>query len=653
MTVCIEKTINSLSNESQVVRSLVVIDPQVDNWDVLIAGVNPNSRVILLDSRQDCILQIDRLIKQYPNATSLHLVSHGTPGNLNLGTTNLNLESLGRYRGILSSWENYLQDSSLYIYGCQVASGKHGEDFLQQLHNLTQAKIAASTKVVGNNNDIRNWQLDYCIGDIEPELAFTPATLARYSGTFDPVVSFSTSPDTLVETEGTIFTFNFELSEPPPAGGVVVTIDGNVPESLSQLDLFAIQVEGGNTLEGDFDFSGFSINITEQTATVTAPVFLDDDSIDAIVNDSDPLTPDDFTVTYSLQAGNGYEISPDQNSGTVSFFDTPEDVTVEPTPEPEPEDITVSIAVDNNTLIESEGTEVTITLSLDTPPPADGLIADIGSGEEFSLGDFDVLPPAPQATFTGGALVQGFEDNSGFSFRVDEQTATITLPVFDDGDLPSDNPDATRNDDVGVETVTYSILESEDYNINSESGSITLTLADNPSQLESGGGGNEGNNEDGEVTVYRFFEPTIGSHLYTSSEIERDSIRDNLSNYNFEGPSYKALDALTGEEQANNDNIANAYRFFNPTTGAHLYTTSEIERDSIIENLTDFTFEGEQFAVYNTDIGEETIPVHRFFDPSLGVHFYTPSEGERQNVEDNLPNYEYEGIAYYAIDLDA
>ncbi|WP_036477387.1 ELWxxDGT repeat protein [Myxosarcina sp. GI1] len=42
--------------------------------------------------------------------------------------------------------------------------------------------------------------------------------------------------------------------------------------------------------------------------------------------------------------------------------------------------------------------------------------------------------------------------------------------------------------------------------------------------------------------------------------------------------------------------------------------------------------------------------VYRFFNPSLGVHFYTPSAAERDYVLDNLSDYQLEsnnGIAFY------
>ncbi|MDJ0592621.1 MAG: hypothetical protein QNJ72_21960 [Pleurocapsa sp. MO_226.B13] len=46
-----------------------------------------------------------------------------------------------------------------------------------------------------------------------------------------------------------------------------------------------------------------------------------------------------------------------------------------------------------------------------------------------------------------------------------------------------------------------------------------------------------------------------------------------------------------------------------------------------------------------------TVPIYRFYEPTIGVHFYTPNEGEKIFVEENLSNYNYEGIAYYAFPI--
>ena len=153
------------------------------------------------------------------------------------------------------------------------------------------------------------------------------------------------------------------------------------------------------------------------------------------------------------------------------------------------------------------------------------------------------------------------------------------------------------------------------------------------------------------TTVYRFFDPTSGGHFYTVDEIEKNFIQENLDNYTFEGETYKTYDPTTGEELCR-DEGEEVYRFFNPSTGVHLYTTSEFERDFVIENLDNFTYEGPKFYAFENQV-EGSMPVYRFYEPTLGVHFYTPSEFEKDSVIENLDNYDFEGIAYYAMPLDS
>ncbi|MEM8779299.1 MAG: hypothetical protein AAGF26_10595 [Cyanobacteria bacterium P01_G01_bin.49] len=145
--------------------------------------------------------------------------------------------------------------------------------------------------------------------------------------------------------------------------------------------------------------------------------------------------------------------------------------------------------------------------------------------------------------------------------------------------------------------------------------------------------------------VYRFFNNDTNVHFYTGDEIERDAVLE-LPNFDFEGASYESVDPVTGIPEP-----SPVYRFLNQDTGVHLYTISEIERDSVDENLDNFIFEGEAFFAYPSE-EEGTIPIYRFFNTITGAHFYTPSAAERDNVEDNLSDFVSEGIAYYANPLE-
>ena len=89
------------------------------------------------------------------------------------------------------------------------------------------------------------------------------------------------------------------------------------------------------------------------------------------------------------------------------------------------------------------------------------------------------------------------------------------------------------------------------------------------------------------------------------------------------------------------------YRFYNTSTGAHFYTTSTAERDSIRARLPLFSYEGTAFEAI-AQAGAGLAPVYRFFNTQTGVHFYTISEAEKNLVRDSLPQYRLEGVAYYA-----
>ena len=139
----------------------------------------------------------------------------------------------------------------------------------------------------------------------------------------------------------------------------------------------------------------------------------------------------------------------------------------------------VSINASVLTLIEDEGTETTLTLTLSAPPPEGGIDIDIQTGKEFGLGDFLLLPP--DASFTGIGGFQGFNDNSGVTLTIIAQAATITFPIFDDDDRSASDPNATRNDDIGEEQTTFSIAPGNGYSVSSTAGSVTLTLLDTAS----------------------------------------------------------------------------------------------------------------------------------------------------------------------------
>ncbi|MEO1387519.1 MAG: DUF4347 domain-containing protein [Cyanobacteria bacterium J06634_6] len=490
----------SAAVQNAVSTSLVVIDPSVENAAALIADAGPQANVLLLAGDRDGVTQITEAIAGYTNLSSLHIVSHGTPGSLHLGSTQLNLKTLGQSADALSTWAALLQGKDILLYGCQIAKGVMGHLFLQQLRQLTGANVAASTERVGQVNGQPNWTLDTQIGEVQTNVIFSKTLQRSYEGSFVEV-SFNIEQDVAVETEGTLVTFNFALDEAPPPEGTVVVLSASEPASINrfvlggfgeQLQFTGIDGTNENPLFFDvspnLDFSSLAVNIREQTASISAVLFNspNDESLDG------PGSPDiedaadvaeDITWTIStispgdVPAGLGTPgtVAAGASSDTIIYADNPGQLS--------PSVPEVSITSDLTTLVEDEGTEVTLTFDLSEPPPAEGVIISVATGKTFALGDFDIFPPPPQASATGGALVSGFQDNSGFTFRITEQTATISLPVFDDPDRTengavTDPTGPLRNDDQGEEQTTFTIEPGDGYTVAPGASAVTLTIKD-------------------------------------------------------------------------------------------------------------------------------------------------------------------------------
>ena len=152
-------------------------------------------------------------------------------------------------------------------------------------------------------------------------------------------------------------------------------------------------------------------------------------------------------------------------------------------------------------------------------------------------------------------------------------------------------------------------------------------------------------NDEAGVSVYRFLRTDTQTQFYTASEVERDAVVENLTNYELEGISFIGADV----PEADIAGISPVYRFFNTSTGVHFYTADENERAFVQENLDNFVFEGIPYYGYDTQI-EGTVPLYRFYNEGLDAHFYTPSTEERDAFIAS-PDFEPEGgdggIAFY------
>ncbi|MEG3842335.1 DUF4347 domain-containing protein, partial [Microcoleus sp. herbarium14] len=160
--------------------------------------MKPDTATYIIENKVNAIEQITTFLAQHQGIESLHIITHGSSGNLYLGTTELNSSNIENYSQQLQQWRNALTaNASIILYGCNVAAGKSGHQFLTQLNQLTGANIAANSQPTGNSKLGGTWDIPQLIppSPQKPKLALTETTLKTYSGvlSFSPQVQFPTN----------------------------------------------------------------------------------------------------------------------------------------------------------------------------------------------------------------------------------------------------------------------------------------------------------------------------------------------------------------------------------------------------------------------------------------------------------------------------
>ncbi|MBD2449019.1 DUF4347 domain-containing protein [Nostoc sp. FACHB-152] len=164
-------------------KQIVVIDPGVEDYQNLLAGVAANIEIVVLDGNKDGVSQIGEFLAQQNNISAIHVVTHGQPGIVQLGTTQLSSDNLAEYGSQLQGWAGALtENADILFYGCNLAQGDQGRAFVDELSWLTGADVAASNDLTGAASLGGDWDLEVSQGTIETPIAFNQHIVQTYDG---------------------------------------------------------------------------------------------------------------------------------------------------------------------------------------------------------------------------------------------------------------------------------------------------------------------------------------------------------------------------------------------------------------------------------------------------------------------------------------
>jgi len=239
-------------------NEIVFIDTTVEDYKDLLANVNPNAKVVLLDASRDGVSQIAEFLSHESNVDAVHIVSHGSEGMLQLGTASLDVFSMARtYGAQLAEIGTHLnRGADILVYGCDFGKGALGNAAATELSWLTKADVAASTDLTGAADLGGDWTLERNVGNIETSVAFDAGvqrtfhnvletldwdkqtwTAGATSGSYTLAGGTVTVTLTLRNADGSLAAGSPYVSGYPADGTAV--LDGNLGQNNLQVDLKA------------------------------------------------------------------------------------------------------------------------------------------------------------------------------------------------------------------------------------------------------------------------------------------------------------------------------------------------------------------------------------------------------------------------------
>ncbi|WP_197085472.1 putative Ig domain-containing protein, partial [Cellvibrio sp. pealriver] len=168
------------------ITSVVFVDTAVSDYEAIVDDIKSRSdadkiAVVYLDPQTDGVEQIASALAQYSNLSSIHIISHGSAGAVELGNTRLTDSTLFRYEDDLAAWGKALGEAGdILLYGCDVAAYPTGQALIERMAQLTDADVAASDDTTGHKTLGGDWDLEYRSGEIDSALLVSAAAQEQW-----------------------------------------------------------------------------------------------------------------------------------------------------------------------------------------------------------------------------------------------------------------------------------------------------------------------------------------------------------------------------------------------------------------------------------------------------------------------------------------
>ncbi|GAD63489.1 Ig-like domain-containing protein [Aquipseudomonas alcaligenes] len=260
--------------------TVVFVDSRVSDAVKLLQGVSPDAKIVYLDATKDGVKQMADYLSQHGGQDSIQIIAHGNEGDLWLGTSYLNQNTLANYSQSLAQVGSGIKaGGDILIYACNTAGGETGRTFVESLASLTGRDVAASDDRTGSRGD---WTLEITTGTIEATSALSSASTAAYGHDL-ATITVTSNADTGAGT--------LRNAIASALGGDTITFQSSMTVGLASGQLL---LNKNLIIDGDLDNNG------------TADVTIDANHTSRVFNmTAGNVTLDGLVITKGLVSGDG------------------------------------------------------------------------------------------------------------------------------------------------------------------------------------------------------------------------------------------------------------------------------------------------------------------------------------------------------------
>ena len=289
-------------------RAAAFVDTSVAGWEALADGLPAGMEVVYIDGARDGLAQLAQWAATHHGYDALHILSHGAPGRLSLGSSELTAASLaqGEAGAQLAALGRALNPGGdLLLYGCSVGSGAAGSALIDTLAQLTGADVAASVNATGAAALHGDWLLEaqhgviqapalqvlsysgllstFTFANSDGDMSYSNYYVLRQDGTSLQYIRFTGDPGYNIGTDMTAFGDFLFCYDTSTGNGVKLTLTVDTSGYTFDLASFKTYSDAANSVTfqltyGDGSTGSFSsvINVNTPTTLTGLATTLDD-----------------------------------------------------------------------------------------------------------------------------------------------------------------------------------------------------------------------------------------------------------------------------------------------------------------------------------------------------------------------------------------